>query len=363
MSFRFQSIFGLIPILLISTFATGCATSGNPNAGSFVKVPPHETKKKKDDVSPNLKLKYAEVLMRDERYSEARKAYKEVLAKDPQSVEAVLGIARLDQLAMRPEAAEEGYRTALKLAPNSPQVVDVVGDYYASLDRFAEAAELFEQAIELDPDQKVYHYHLAVALARDSRVNEALPHFNQSVGAAAGHYNVGRILYDQKRLDESEQQFILAMTKDPRLTEAQQWLNEVRRQRDGDVASRHTTTTPEGVAANHPAVARTAAIATSNGIPQVSAASSSTHILPGGTPAITHQAPLVNSPTTGVPAGANSGEQIAVTPQGTGSPTDNLTQGAATSGMSPAQLEQMRNQQLRSQQNQGNPTWNPPRSY
>lgn len=330
-----------------------------------MKVP--QPRGKKEVASNELKLAAARVMMRDEQYSEARRMFKEVLEKEPENVNAVLGIAQLDQLAMRPEEAAEGYRKAITLAPKDPKVMNLVAEYYVSQNDFAKAAELYERAIELDPDQKAYHYSLAVVLTKDGRLNESIPHFTQSVGAAAAHYNVGRILFDQKRLDESEQQFLQALNKDPKLAEAQQWLQEVRRARDAELARRGLRNAP----GTHPMatspVAQTAGVAPPSQSQPIMSAGNTQQILPGGNPQIMMRSqPIAQQPSmnagmnSGYPTGSNFPSQVAVNPAINGVPAGMVAPNSG--GLSPAQLEQMRNQQLRAQQ-QANGPWNSPQAY
>ena len=45
-------------------------------------------------------------------------------------------------------------------------------------------------------------------------------------------YNIGFILHERGELAASEEQFLAAILDNPRLVQAQYWLNEVRRERD-----------------------------------------------------------------------------------------------------------------------------------
>lgn len=357
------SLFGIVSILLVGGLVTGCSSAARgKSGGSFVKVP---APRKKEPATKELKLAAARVLVRDEQYSDARKLYKEVLEKDAECVEAVLGIAQLDHLAMRPEEAEAGYRKGLSLAPDNPKVIGIVAEYYASLDDHSKAAELYERAIELDPDQKAYHYQLAVAMTKEGRINESLPHFTQAVGAGAAHYNLGRILFDQKRFDESEQHFLQALNKDPKLLEAQQWLREVRRSREGELARRGFRNLPHSNPIPTPNVAQTAGVAPTATSQQVMAAGNTTQILPGGTPQIvTREQPPTGRPTegsSGAMGNASIGANSPSTPPGNPVPSGANGSAPTSNGLSPAQLEQMRNQQLRSQL-PAEP-WSTPRAY
>lgn len=162
---------------------------------------------------------------------EARESYELALGDDPRSVDAVLGLARLDQLNGRPHLAEQRYLRALRLKPNDANVLDATGQFYAQQGKWDRSIDLLQQSVIASPNESTHRYNLAVALARSGRFDEALPHFSRTVGEAEAHYNVGYILYEQGDLARAEREFLQAVLKRPKLGEAQQMLEEVRAHR------------------------------------------------------------------------------------------------------------------------------------
>jgi Tfp pilus assembly protein PilF len=160
---------------------------------------------------------------------EARESYELALGDDPKSIDAVLGLARLDQLNGRTAEAEQRYLKVLKLKPNDPNVLDAVGQFYASQERWNEAIGMLKQAMLIAPQATTYRYDLAVVLARSGRITESLPHFSRTVGDAEAHYNIGYILYEQGDLGSAERQFQQALLARPNLAEAQRMYDVVRR--------------------------------------------------------------------------------------------------------------------------------------
>lgn len=199
---------------------TGCASTGKWMA-SLKKTP-------SDEPSPKLRLAWAQLKENEGRLSEARTAYQEVLKKKPNEVTALLGLARLDVKAKRMIEAEQGFQKALELAPKSPEVLDQVGQFYVGQEQFDKAVPLLQSAMQAMPHERNYRFHLAVALAKAGRIDESLPHFEETIGAAAGHYNAGRILFEQGKIPAAEQQMVQAVMKDPNLTAAHEWLAEIR---------------------------------------------------------------------------------------------------------------------------------------
>lgn len=163
----------------------------------------------------------------------ARESYENAYSQDPKSVDAVLGLARLDHLAGRTHDAEQRYLKALKMAPNNADALNAAGQFYASEDRWDEAKSMLNSAMLAAPNDPKHRFDLAVALASSGDVQAALPHFARTVGDAEAHYNAGYILQRRGDLAAAEQQYIQAVLKKPQLGEAQAMLEDVRRAQAG----------------------------------------------------------------------------------------------------------------------------------
>lgn len=174
-----------------------------------------------------LDLKYAQVAASKGHITEARPAFERVLTDNPKSVEATLGLARIDQLSGRTTAAEEGFQKALQLDGSNPVVLDAAGQFYQSVGDWTRAIQHFNSATLASPANTTYRYNLAVALARTGQVDEARPHFVRSVGDAAADYNIGYILFDDEQYDRAERYFRTALVKNPSLEEATDMLAEI----------------------------------------------------------------------------------------------------------------------------------------
>ena len=174
-----------------------------------------------------LHLTHAKLQERQGNLDLARTSYEIALIHNSKSVDAVLGLARLNQLAGRMDKAEKGYLKALKMQPNNPQAFDAAGQFYASQDQWDESVELLKSAMMAAPDESTYRYHLAVALASSGKINEAMPHFVKTIGEAEAHYNVGYILHERGDLAGAKQQLAQAVLKKPKLTVARKLLDEL----------------------------------------------------------------------------------------------------------------------------------------
>jgi len=182
------------------------------------------------DKKPTAKLQLAYGKMQEElgNHVDARKSYQSVLGEDPRSVDATLGLARIDQLAGRSADAEQGFQKALRLRPDSPVTHDAMGQYLAAQKRFPEAIHHLNTAMVKAPDEASYRYHLGVAMVRSGDIAGGLPHLERTVGAAEAQYNVGYILYEKGDMAGAEKHFLAASMKEPGLEVAQQMLDEIR---------------------------------------------------------------------------------------------------------------------------------------
>lgn len=231
--------------LLCSLCLTGCVTTIETTAADGTKQSktymPWEAPPQSGDnqarVSNSTNLSYARLQEDRGQTSEARALYEKVLRQDPRSSEAMMGIARLDQLAGRTGEAEQHFVRAVNADPNNPRPIAALGAFYAENKRWNESIRLLNQATQKAPDDKNYRYQLGVALAKSGQVREALPHFVQSVGPASAHFNIAVIMHENGDLAGAEDNLVLALTKNPELERAQLWLDQVRREKETQLAS------------------------------------------------------------------------------------------------------------------------------
>lgn len=206
-------------------FADKSSANNDVRQTGFEEVPESAPNPK----NPNqLKLAYARWMEEQGQMGEARAQYDAVRKAEPRNVEAVLGLARLEMLSGRMAEAEQGFQRALKLNPNSAVAHYELGRCYEAQHRWGDAAAEYNKAVLADPMQPNYRYQLAIALAQNGEIENALPHFLRVVGDAEAHYNVGYILKEQGRLQEAEKHFALALTKKPSLKQAEVQLRALR---------------------------------------------------------------------------------------------------------------------------------------
>ena len=260
MSMNWSSRCGLVFCVVVGLATSGCA------AGSWGRL----VGKRSDEAPLRVTLAWAKMKEDEGRLTEARDGYEKVLAQEPQNVDAVLGMSRLNVKAQRLVEAQQGFDLALELLPKSAVVLREVGNFYSIQQRWDKAIPLLQEAQRIEPHEKSHHFNLAVALTKADRVDEALPHFTEAVGAAAAHYNIGRMLVETGKTAAAEQQFTLALAKDPKLTDAQFFLDEIKSKGAHDGESGIIVAQP---VTNAPATAPATASATAPATQQVSGSS------------------------------------------------------------------------------------------
>jgi len=232
MPVRGRTLF-FLGLLGASAACAGCTKDrGEANApGTFPWLSQADAPERRSDLKnpTRLDLTYAQWQEHIGNLPAAEESYRRVLEERPDSVDAMIGLARLEQLAGRPESAERAYAQAARSAPGNAQVLNAYGQFYTSQGRWDDAVSTHSLATKAAPENATYRQHYAVALARGGRTGEALAQFKQAVGEAEGHYNLGYILYEQGRKDLAEREFLQAVTLRPDLEAAQMMLDELHR--------------------------------------------------------------------------------------------------------------------------------------
>ncbi len=174
---------------------------------------------------------YARWQEQQKQLPQARESYQRALKHDPKSVDALLGLSRIDRHAGRMADAERLLTQAEKLRPNDPLIFAAWGEHYSATGRWTEAITRYRVAAGNAPEEALYRHQLAVALTRSGAVPEGLATFAQIVAPAEAHYNVGYLLQQQGKLLEAEEQYQRALALKPDLTPAANMLAQVRRER------------------------------------------------------------------------------------------------------------------------------------
>lgn len=136
---------------------------------------------------PVVWMKLGDTLRRVERYDDASKAYDEAirLLGEPQPGQWGLYYARgiTHEREKRWPEAEADFRTALKLSPDQPQVLNYLGYSYLEMNsNLDEALDMIERAVAARPDDGYITDSLGWALYRLGRYGEAVTRMEKAIG-------------------------------------------------------------------------------------------------------------------------------------------------------------------------------------
>ena len=130
-------------------------------------------------------LDYALQLHGEGRLDEARRAYLDILAAEPDADGALHYLGILEHQSGRSEAGLSLLARALDLAPPQAERLNDLGNVLGELERLDEAVAAFTMAVELKPTDANLSNNLGAVLMRLERLTEAKAAFHQALAADA----------------------------------------------------------------------------------------------------------------------------------------------------------------------------------
>lgn len=238
----------------------GCSTMKSPSVPKFAdRTPPaagqHSMMVPGADLADDnrepkhperVHVAYARWQEQQKQMPQARESYQKALDLDPKSIDALLGLSRLEQMAGRQTEAEKHLQRAQKLRPKEPLVHAAWGELYASQQQWGPAVKKYRDAIDLAPDEPLYKHQLAVILGKSGDWDGALSAFKTIVTPGEAHYNIGYLQHQQGLNVEAERNLRLAVAAKPDLALAAGLLAKIQTERTGSnpIAQREAPTTP-----------------------------------------------------------------------------------------------------------------------
>ncbi|MDX8378654.1 MAG: tetratricopeptide repeat protein [Gallionella sp.] len=131
--------------------------------------------------------------------SRAANLYKQVLREDMDNAAAAAGLVSLSAQTT-PIAAESQLRELLDIKPGSPEIQYALGNVLAHQHRWGEAQQVFFRALNLQPDNALYTYNLAVSLDHMHQPVAALAYYKKA--ATLAKFGVLNLTTIKKRIQE-----------------------------------------------------------------------------------------------------------------------------------------------------------------
>jgi Tfp pilus assembly protein PilF len=203
----------------------------------FVPEPPDDGEVKEGPLSPSTMLLFAGMWVdtvskdqnkpaaeRERLIAQARQAYQEVLQKDPKSVDALLGLGNLYQVTGETDKLREVEQRAKTLHPANAKVWAWVAIRRAQAKDFESAVAAYQQAVNLDPENRVYKIHMGLSLARAGRYDEGRPWLMRCMREGEARYNLAMMMLHNGDQERARTEFTLVLQVDPTMMAAKDQL-------------------------------------------------------------------------------------------------------------------------------------------
>jgi serine/threonine-protein kinase len=169
---------------------------------------------------PTVQVVLARVLRAWDAAPEAEGVLRQGLAEHPGDFWLATELGGVLSHGGRLRDAEEYYRVALGLRPDSPGAWINLGSTLENQGKLEEAVACCRRAIRLNSQEAPGHYTLGVALMRQKKVEEAVDCFRQAIqldpSRASAHNNLGSALVEQGKLEEAKTSYRRAIELDPK---------------------------------------------------------------------------------------------------------------------------------------------------
>lgn len=152
----------------VMLFAAGCATTNSPEQQQVQRAQ-----------QAQVEIGYAQ--LQRGKYQEAKAAFGRALSIDPNSAGAHFGMARIHEVELAYDRAEQSFEKSLSLT-SQPQVHHSFGAFYYNRGRFAEAYRQLEKAAQDDfyPQRAIVFQSMGYAALQQQQFDQAVSDFNRA---------------------------------------------------------------------------------------------------------------------------------------------------------------------------------------
>jgi tetratricopeptide (TPR) repeat protein len=168
--------------------------------------------------APNPTLRAAKEKQRARDFAGAAAGYREVLAREPRSVEALVGLGRILEHEGRAPEALDHFERAIAVAPSEPAIRRDAARVLVDLGRWGDAATMLERLVAGDPRDPSDLALLGRAWLEAGCREEAIAALRRATAAhpfySPGYFELARALYDDRDLAPALEAMGLAVLHD-----------------------------------------------------------------------------------------------------------------------------------------------------
>jgi tetratricopeptide (TPR) repeat protein len=172
---------------------------------------------------------------RDRLLDSARQRYQRALKTDPNHKGAVVGLAELYARSGNRDRAIATFQEAMKQFPKDHDLAHKMAAVQIKFKDWAGAVQSCQYALSVDPENRTYTRTLGYCQAQLGQYQMAGETLMKMMPEAKARYFLGRILIDQNREAEGRQMIQTALSQDPTLEAAKDFLAESAPATKGDV--------------------------------------------------------------------------------------------------------------------------------
>jgi Tfp pilus assembly protein PilF len=161
---------------------------------------------------------------REQLLAKARRAYQEVLQREPKNVDALLGMGQMYQVTGEADKLRDIEQKVTSLNPNDARVWEWVAVRQAQAKKWELAAESYQKAAKLDPENRTYRIHLGFTLARAGRYAEGYEWLSRSMRESEARFNLAQMMIHNGEMDKARAELKLCLKADPTMKAAEEQL-------------------------------------------------------------------------------------------------------------------------------------------
>ncbi len=225
----FQKRISLIFVTYCLLLAVWCQSEEGPTLKA--QIDSYQKQLAENATRIDIRLQLAKVYLQIEAYTQAVAEYREVISfvgtvSDHNSAlpEGYYGLGLAYAGLEKFDEAIEAYQKAIQYAPEWAHIHAALGAGYANLHRYDAALNAYKTARDLKPDDAMIHHQLGNIYSKRGKRLKAIVHQQRAIAIsptlASAHYQLGLLYSQENRLTEAISAYETAYSEDPELIEA-----------------------------------------------------------------------------------------------------------------------------------------------